>query len=749
MKFVKLIACSTAILLLHCFQLNAQNKVTFEELTFEEAMVKAKKEKKFIFTDVGRGTPSETDIQVEKTVFNVDSVAKFFNTNLICIKINMNSEEGKKFAPRLAMLMYPAYVFYDQDGNQLSYTNAGTVLKSPHVLMEKARVSLKDAITKQANTRSINFDKSNWETLLAKAKKENKLIFLDAHTEWCRPCIMMAKDVFTLNPVADFYNKHFINTEMDMEKGQGPALAKKYKINSYPAFLYINGDGDIVSRDGGYQEADKFIAAGNLALEKHHAATPNSIPFDSPLLKLKAKEQEVGKKATTNGAALIRPAGKQANAMQGAALIKPAGTKQETGNQGAALIRPAGTNQTSSSTTTANTATQAPETAIQFETSSWKEILAEAKRSNKLIFLDAHTSWCGPCKVMKADVFTNKEVGELYNRNFVNAYIDMEKGEGPALQKEYEVRYYPTLLYINGDGAIVHKVVGSCSVEKFLQHGLNALSPTQNLKASKEAYEKDPIKKEHVLDYLSNLGTAYEKKNANTIAIKYLESIAPRTWTSAENWAIIKNNLTDASSHIFATLVANQAEFQQLYGDEVVSKFIYDTYQSWPINYITNKKDAPATLDEAGFNAFISDLRNSDYSKKEEIIAKAHLTVYSALRNWTEYIATVNNMIAEHILSYGKAHVGNFYQYASLVDRYVEKDKTQLLAANNWLENTIRQVPELAPSMKVDLLQIQASILKKLGNKKDLKKVTQQMAVLNAAKQTEGQGVPMMRMMVK
>lgn len=249
-----------------CTNVNAQERIKFEDLTFEQAMTESAKTGKIIFVDVQNNNPNAMVQKVEDSVFVIDSIAEFFNRNIIPIRVNMNTEEGKKFAPRLAMLMYPVYVFHDKKGDQLSFTNAYEILNNSGELMEKAIASLRTAQEKETNTRHIAFDKSNWNTLLAKAKKENKLIFVDAYTEWCRPCIQMAKDVFTLDNVADFYNENFINVSMDMEKGEGPELVKKYKVQAYPAFLYINGDGKLVHRDGGYQEAPAFIKAGKAAI---------------------------------------------------------------------------------------------------------------------------------------------------------------------------------------------------------------------------------------------------------------------------------------------------------------------------------------------------------------------------------------------------------------------------------------------------------------------------------------------------
>lgn len=100
------------------------------------------------------------------------------------------------------------------------------------------------------------------------------------------------------------------------------------------------------------------------------------------------------------------------------------------------------------------------EKGIVFYEGNFEAALAKAKAENKIIFLDAYASWCGPCKKMAANVFTDEKVGEYFNANFINLKIDMEKGEGPSIASKYPVQYYPTLFFIDSNGKLLKKVIG-------------------------------------------------------------------------------------------------------------------------------------------------------------------------------------------------------------------------------------------------------------------------------------------------
>src|SRR5699024_3761760 len=87
----------------------------------------------------------------------------------------------------------------------------------------------------------------------------------------------------------------------------------------------------------------------------------------------------------------------------------------------------------------------------------WKALLKEAKAQDKLIFVDVYTDWCDPCKRMDKNVFSDKALAQRMDREFINYKLNAEKGMGPKLSKRYNVRLYPTYLFVNGDGTLVYR----------------------------------------------------------------------------------------------------------------------------------------------------------------------------------------------------------------------------------------------------------------------------------------------------
>jgi thiol:disulfide interchange protein len=100
----------------------------------------------------------------------------------------------------------------------------------------------------------------------------------------------------------------------------------------------------------------------------------------------------------------------------------------------------------------------------------------EAAKEGKLIFIDAYTEWCGPCKIMAKTSFKDPKVAELFNANFINLKIEMEKDpDGREVAMKYSVKAYPTLLIIDSEGNLVKQTLGLQSAERLLDFGKSVL----------------------------------------------------------------------------------------------------------------------------------------------------------------------------------------------------------------------------------------------------------------------------------
>jgi thiol-disulfide isomerase/thioredoxin len=113
---------------------------------------------------------------------------------------------------------------------------------------------------------------------------------------------------------------------------------------------------------------------------------------------------------------------------------------------------------------------------IKFFHGTLAKAKAQAKKENKLIFIDCYTTWCGPCKNMAKKTFVDKAVGEYFNKNFICLKMDMEDGEGPDFASKYSIEAYPTYIFMDHTGAVKHRELGYIEATRFIEVGKVAAS---------------------------------------------------------------------------------------------------------------------------------------------------------------------------------------------------------------------------------------------------------------------------------
>lgn len=128
--------------------------------------------------------------------------------------------------------------------------------------------------------KGVHFERGlSWKAIKAKARKEHKYIFMDCFTTWCGPCKFMSQQIFPLGEVGRALNDKFVCASVQMDstgKDQQvvkdwytdvQSIAKEYKINAYPSFLFFSPDGRVLHKVmGASKDAQEFLAKVNDAL---------------------------------------------------------------------------------------------------------------------------------------------------------------------------------------------------------------------------------------------------------------------------------------------------------------------------------------------------------------------------------------------------------------------------------------------------------------------------------------------------
>lgn len=188
-----------------------------------------------------------------------------------------------------------------------------------------------------------------------------------------------------------------------------------------------------------------------------------------------------------------------------------------------------------------------------FRKITFAEGIEAAKKEGKLVFVDFHTSWCGPCKRMAKEVFPTKQVGDYMNSHFVCLAIDAEKGEGVELAKTYKIKAYPTMTVIRTDKSEAGNVVGYHEPSQLVNELERMINPNMSPEAIKARYGKGERTPELINAYAALISDEGYKSNDHE---KYMKAI-------------------EESQNIVDTYFAKLSTKQKLSLD---NKFVYLTY---------------------------------------------------------------------------------------------------------------------------------------------------------------------------
>ncbi|RRQ46811.1 thioredoxin family protein [Chryseobacterium sp. SC28] len=344
------------------------------------------------------------------------------------------------------------------------------------------------------------------------------------------------------------------------------------------------------------------------------------------------------------------------------------------------------------------------QTNIKFEDTDFNAILAKAKSEKKLIFLDAYAAWCGPCKLMERNVFTDANVADYYNKNFINAHFDMEKGEGPNLAAKYGIRSYPTLLFLNAEGEVVGKELGYLNAEDFLALGKKNNNPNLVNTNLKEAFLKGHLDQKTLLSFI-NLYAGKDPFLAKQASEKYFANKKDKSFSGEEINALLNftQSVDDANYKVF---VDNKAAIVELLTEKNYTQF--DNYLKLMKLVTAATDDKTKTIDDAKVLKEGEGLLPKDDLVKSLNIYK--LNYYIAHENYPAYEKTA----LEYYKNPDDFNNSELLAAASVFAEHVSNPQS-LQSAARWAEKVVMT------QENYDSVSVLAILYDKLGKKDEAK----------------------------
>lgn len=384
---------------------------------------------------------------------------------------------------------------------------------------------------------------------------------------------------------------------------------------------------------------------------------------------------------------------------------------------------------------------------------SWEQIKAKAKAENKYIFVDAYTTWCGPCKMMDAQVYGDDSVGGYFNDRFISVKVQMDKTvkdnkevqdwyrDAANITEQYHVIAYPTFIFLSPEGVVVDKQMGFKRVQDFIALAQNATVPGKvyddpysdynrfiaEYKEGKRDYDRYPSMI-LVANRLNENDFSNQLSKELSIYVSALPRMKRYTKERIEMWNEFTYSSKSKVFHFFYqdSKLINKKMNQKLYSEKFIDKTIRAEIVD---SFLREQNKNPAIAMSGGYltgNGLPSDSSEADWNKLEKQIRekfntscakrsvlKARVEWYDRHRNYSAYAKYALAILDKYN---SMEYVGGPYQVNNFAWKgFMYSTDTHIINGYiKWMDKVIAKTPEFVPH-----LDTYANLLYKAGRKEE------------------------------
>lgn len=340
---------------------------------------------------------------------------------------------------------------------------------------------------------------------------------------------------------------------------------------------------------------------------------------------------------------------------------------------------------------------------IDFIDNDWAKAQATAKKQNKYLFVDAYTDWCGWCKVMDKNTFSQDSVAEFMNKNFVSLKLEMEHNYGVKVAMKYRVNSFPSYLVFNPEGKLVGRLAGYMLAAPFLEKMKEVLQPDKQ-----KSYPgiTDNMDLDFPDFYTKTFSGNGKRSFPDSISVlNYLDT--QKDLFSEVNYNVLSTFTSMLSEKYRKHLLDNQNRYSSLYGSDEFEDIVLN------LSFGDLKKAAKDTS-EAKFQSVFSFIDKYVSKDKEDTKTYYAIHYYKSTGNWKKFADQVDVHLQKKKNENDQTINGWAWEvYEKAADRAV------LEKALAWMKPVIESKP------KYFSMDTYAALLYKAGKLKDAEKFAQ------------------------
>jgi thioredoxin-related protein len=261
---------------------------------------------------------------------------------------------------------------------------------------------------------------------------------------------------------------------------------------------------------------------------------------------------------------------------------------------------------------------------------TYKTALENAKNQGKPVFVMLYADWCPHCNQMKKEVFSDQNVMDFLNKNYICIWKNIEKEEGMALKNKFKTTSLPAFLFLDANETLLYALKGEMKKEDFLAEANYALNPKLQLPYLEKEFLADPSNSTKFFTYLNTLKKGKDRTELSIPTHIYLQTQSDSQLVSETNWRVIANGVTDINSREFQYVLKHQKEFAAVASQNRVDR---------KVESIVNELLRPLVdnLDTINYYKQREVAKSIRLQKTDSLVFKFDLTLAERTEKWDFY----------------------------------------------------------------------------------------------------------------